>query len=124
MKKLSEYENEEALDLLADILEPVAHIFADKDFVAQIQTNKMSAIQHVIRNHKSDVLTIMARLEGVPVDEYQCTIFTLPLTLLEIMNDPDLLDFFKSQGLKINEESFGSAMESIEEEHYTDSTDM
>ena len=124
MRKLSEYKNEEALDLLADILEPVAHIFADKDFVEQLQTNKMSAIQHVIRNHKSDVLTIMARLEGVSVDEYQCTIFTLPMALINMLNDPDLIDFFKSQGLKINEESFGSAMENIGDEHFTDSSDM
>ena len=124
MRKLSEYKNEEALDLLADILEPVAHIFADKDFVEQLQTNKMSAIQHVIRNHKSDVLTIMARLEGVSVEEYQCTIFTLPMALINMLNDPDLIDFFKSQGLKINEESFGSAMENIEDEHFTDSSDM
>ena len=124
MRKLSEYKNEEALDLLADILEPVAHIFADKDFVEQLQTNKMSAIQHVIRNHKSDVLMIMARLEGVSVEEYQCTIFTLPMALINMLNDPDLIDFFKSQGLKINEESFGSAMENIEDEHFTDSSDM
>ena len=124
MRKLSEYKNEEALDLLADILEPVAHIFADKDFVEQLQTNKMSAIQHVIRNHKSDVLTIMARLEGVSVDEYQCTIFTLPMALINMLNDPDLIDFFKSQGLKINEESFGSATENIEDEHFMDSSDM
>ena len=124
MRKLSEYKNEEALDLLADILEPVAHIFADKDFVEQLQTNKMSAIQHVIRNHKSDVLMIMARLEGVSVDEYQCTIFTLPMALINMLNDPDLIDFFKSQGLKINEESFGSATENIEDEHFMDSSDM
>lgn len=124
MRKLSDYKNEDALDLLADILEPVAHIFADKEFVEQMQVNKMSAIQHVIRNHKRDVLTIMARLEGVSVEEYQCTIFTLPMALLEMMNDPDLIDFFKSQGLKINGESFGSAMANIEGEHFTDSTDM
>lgn len=117
MRKLSDYKNEEALDLLADILEPVAHIFADKEFVEKIQGNKMSAIQHVMRNHKTDVLSILASLEGVPVEEYKCTVLTLPITLLNILNDPDLLDFFRSQGLKIDEESSGSAMENIEEEH-------
>ena len=43
MRKLSEYKNEDALDLLADILEPVAHIFADKDFV-----NKLKIVEEEI----------------------------------------------------------------------------
>ena len=124
MKKLSEYKNEEALDLLADIIEPVSYILADTEFVDKLQKNRMSAIQHVIKEHKKDVLAILARLEDVPVEEYECTIFTLPVILINMLNDPDLLDFFKSQGLKIEEESSGSATENIEEEHSKDSSDM
>lgn len=116
MRKLSDYKNEEALDLLADILPPVTTIFADKAFVEHLQGNKIEAVQYVIKKHKTAVLSILARLEDVPVDEYQCTIFTLPVVLVNLLNDPDLLDFFKSQGLKINEESSGSAMENTEEE--------
>ena len=124
MKKLSEYKNEEALDLLADIIEPVSFILADKEFVEKLRTNRISAIQHVIKEHKKGVLSILATLEGVPVEEYECTIFTLPITLINMMNDPDLLDFFKSQGLKIEEESSGSAMENTEEEQLEDSSAM
>ena len=124
MKKLSEYKNEEALDLLADILDPVANIFADKEFVKNLQASRMSAIKYVIKNHKESILSILARLEGVPVEEYQCTIFTLPVILVNMINDPDLMDFFKSQGLKIEEESSGSAMENTKDERSEDSSNM
>lgn len=124
MKKLSEYKNEEALDLLAEIIEPVAEIFADKEFVNNIQKNRMSAIKYLIKNHKKNILSILASMEGVPVEEYQCTIFSLPIALVNMFNDEELLDFFKSQGLKINEESSGSATESIEAERSEDSSIM
>lgn len=124
MKKLSEYKNEEALDLLADIFEPVTEIFADQEFANKLQQNIMMAVQHVIKAHKKSVLKILARLEGVPVEEYECTIFTLPMALLNILNDQDMLNFFASQGLKIGEESFGSATENIEEERLEDSSNI
>lgn len=116
MRKLSEYKNEEALDLLAEIIEPVAHIFADGNFRKVFSANRMSAIKYIIKVHKKEVLEILAALEGVPVKDYECTIVSLPATLMQIVNDPELLDFFKSQGLEINEESSGSAMPIIEEE--------
>ena len=45
MKKLSEYKDEEALDLLADIIEPVAFIFSDSEFIETLQENKLAAIE-------------------------------------------------------------------------------
>ena len=116
MKKLSEYKNEEALDLLAEIIEPVANIFADKEFVSKLQENRMFAIKYLIKNHKQNILSILASFEGVPVEEYQCTIFSLPIALVNLFNDQDLLDFFKSQGLKMEDEYSGSATENTREE--------
>lgn len=121
MKKLSEYKNEEALDLLAEIIDPVALIFADKKFVENLQKNKLSAIKYVLKEHSKSILEILASLDGVPVEEYECNVITLPITLMQVLNDEDLLDFFKSQGLKMEDESFGSATENIEGEQLMDS---
>lgn len=121
MKKLSEYKNEEALDLLAEIIDPVANIFADTEFVDSLQKNKLLAIKYVLKNHQEKILEILAALEGVSVEEYECNIFTLPITLMQLLNDKELLDFFKSQGLRIGEESSGSAMENTEGEQLEDS---
>lgn len=116
MKKLSEYENEEALNLLAEIIEPISSIFSDKEFVDSFKDSKLSAIKYVLKVHPKDVISILASLNGVPVEEYKCNAVTLPVMLMQVLNDKELLDFFKSQGLKMDEESFGSAMENTKEE--------
>lgn len=117
MKKLSEYKDEEALDLLAELIEPAGDIFSDKEVVTQIRSkNKMAAISLAIKNHKKSVIEIMAVLDGVPVREFHCNILTLPGQLVEILNDEDLWDFFVSQGLMEEQTPSGSAMGTTEEE--------
>lgn len=98
MKKLLEYENEEALDLLADIIEPAAEIFSDKRIEeAWKEEKRTKAVSIAIKNHKKSTLAILAALEGVPVEKYKCNILTLPSTVLALLNDAELLNFFKSQ---------------------------
>lgn len=121
MKKLSEYKNEEALDLLAGIIEPVALVFADKGFVEALQENILKSVSYLLKNHKKEVISILSSLDGVPVEEYECNLFTIPLKLVEILNDEDLKDFFRSQGLKVGAKSSGSATENIVEEQLEDS---
>lgn len=116
MKKLSEYKNEEALDLLADLLEPVSLIFGDAEVVNSLKNkSRLMAIKDIIKRHKKETLQMLAILDGVPVEEYECTIFTLPLKLLDIFNDEELQTFFGLQSPKMEDESFGSVMENTEE---------
>ena len=93
--KLSEYKNEQALDILADILEPSAKIFSDKDVKKAFETgDKIKGIKAAIKTHKTEIIEILAVLDGVPVAEYECNVLTLPVKLLEILNDTDLMSFF------------------------------
>lgn len=99
MRKLSEIKNEEALDVLADLLEPAMEIIGDAEIKTLARAGKkMEAIRHAIKGHKSAVITILARLDSTPVEEYQCNVITLPAQLLEILNDKELMDFFGLQG--------------------------
>lgn len=109
--KLSEYKNEDALDLLCDILEPTAEIFADKELATAVKSNcsTIKAVTIAIKNHKAEILQILARLDGIPVEEYSCNIATITQKLLEIVNDKELVDFFSSQGQKMEEISSTSA---------------
>lgn len=117
--KISEYKGEDALDLLADILEPVSEIIGDKQFEILFRTKGVSRemIKHLIKNHKVAMIEIMARIENEPVDEFRkkVTVFTLPSKILELLSDTELMDFFVSQGLMMDSNSFGSAMENTEE---------
>lgn len=96
--KLSEYKDEAALELLADLIEPASAIFADEEIKAAYEKkeSKAAMIGKAIKRHKPEVMRILAALDGVPVEEYHCNILTLPVKLLQILNDPDLTDFFSS----------------------------
>lgn len=113
MKKLSEYKDEEALDLLADIVEPVAAIVQDETVKRAFKgANRMPrVVRAIIKTHKKEVLEVLARLEGVPVEEYHCNIFTLPGKVIEILNDGELLGFFSTAAGETANGSSSPAME-------------
>ena len=113
--KLSEYQGEESLDLLADLIEPAGEIMSDKEIGEVFKKNRFKAIGMAIKNHKKAVMQIMATMDGVPVDEYKFNVFTLPLKILEILNDPDLVQLFTSQGQTGDAISSGSASENTED---------
>lgn len=113
--KLSEYRGEDALDLLADILEPTAIIFADRKIWEIAKGGRMiDGIKYAIKTHKHEIIEILAAMDGVPVAEYECNILALPIRVFDILNDEELKDFFTSQ-LQSMESSFsGVAMGNTE----------
>ena len=102
MKKISEYRDEDALELLADIIEPATEIIGDTDVQAAFQVSKLKGASVAIKKHKTAVKGVLARLDGVPVEDYHCNVFTLPARLLEILNDEALLGFFSEQAQNLN----------------------
>ena len=113
--KLSEYQGEAALDILADLIEPAGEIMSDKEIGEVFKKNRFKAIGMAIKNHKKAVMHIMAIMDGVPVDEYKCNVFTLPVKILELLNTPELAQLFPSQGQTGDANSSGSASENTEE---------
>lgn len=120
MKKLSDYKGEEALDLLVDILEPCVEIMSDKEAVALLYSKdkKTDGVKKLIKDHKKAVMELLAAMEGVPVDQFECSIYTLPVRLLEILNDKELLAFFTAQQSEDSSGVFGSAMENTGDESH------
>ena len=113
--KLSEYQGEAALDILADLIEPVGEIMTGKEIGEVFKKNRFKAIGMAIKNHKKAVMQIMATIDGVPVEEYKCNVFTLPVKILELLNDPDIVQLFTYQGQTGDANSSGSASENTEE---------
>ena len=113
--KLSEYQGEAALDILADLIEPAGEIMSDKQIGDVFKENRFKAIGLAIKNHKKAVMQILATMDGVPVEEYKCNVFTLPVKILELLNDPDIVQLFTYQGQTGGANSSGSASENIEE---------
>jgi hypothetical protein len=129
MKKLSEYKDDEAMDVLAEIIEPASHLIADKDFKIAIRGDKKNnvkpdrakAVKIALKEHRQDIVSIMASLEQVPVEEFHYNLFTLPKMVLDIFNDKELIDFFTYQSEENSEMSSGSAMANTEENQSTSS---
>lgn len=99
--KLTDITNERALDTWADILEPVAEIIADDTVKEKFRNDsKLKLVQYVIKTHKKAVIEILARLDGCDPKNYTFNFVTVPVKLLEILNDPAIADLFTSQGQK------------------------
>jgi uncharacterized membrane protein YcjF (UPF0283 family) len=114
MRKLSEIKGEDAMDVLADLIEPIAEFSTDKEFIELIRKgDKIKAVSHAIKTHKKAVLTVMAILEGVNIEEYNPSLIRLPALLLEVFNDPELVELFPSAETVT---SSGSATEITEEQ--------
>lgn len=114
---LSDYKGEDALDLLADILEPATEIFSDTEFrnAVREKMSKMEIVKMLLKRHKKSILQIMAIIDGADPETYKPNVFTLPIKLLELFNDKEFLMLFQSQGQMNLKESSGSAMGSTKE---------
>ena len=123
--KLSEYRGEDALEVLAELLEPAVEILADADIAAAWRDKnpnktrgqkQLKAVSIAIKKHKEAVIAILAALDHETPDEYRekINVVTLPKKLLEVLNDKDLRNFFTSQEQTKGEPS-GSASASTEE---------
>lgn len=120
--KLLEYRGDDALDVLAEALEPAAEIFGDPEFKEAWKVTRATAISLAIKKHKRAVFCLLAALEcvdyrnDVSLEAYKqrFTVFTLPARLLEIFNTPELVSLFMSPDQSGTEASFGSVTANTE----------
>lgn len=112
-----EYENEDAIEVLADILEPAMKICADEVLQAMVRNNKPNLMiaQHILRKHSKEIVAILAASERKPVSEYHATILSMMKGTLELLNNKDIMDFFYSQAQMMQPTSFGEPMANTEE---------
>ena len=117
MKNITDYKNEEALDLLVAIMDPVIEIMSDKEAVQKLYSDseRMSGVKELIARHKRSVTEIFAAIDGVPVEEYEYSILMLPIRILEILNNKEMVAFFTAQQSLSSNGHSGDATENTEE---------
>lgn len=108
--------NEQAIEALADIFDPIMEIASDNEIVSLARSgNNISLVKTVLKKHARSVFEIMAILDNTPIEEYECNMLTLPAKLLELFNRQEFNVLFQSQG-QMEEKTFsGSATENITE---------
>ena len=112
--KLSEFKDDAALDLIADIIEPAIEILADPAIKEAFGRSKMAAIKVAIKSHKNAIREIVARLDGKNPEEYHFTALSLPVKLLTLLNDPELQQLFTLSGQMEDATACSSASENTE----------
>lgn len=111
--KLSNIKGEAVFDVIADCIEPISNIASDKTVANLFKREALpegadpreysvkrltSAIPTLMRDHKADLVAIMATLSGQTAEEYaeNMTLFTLIADIGELVSDPVFMGFFTS----------------------------
>jgi hypothetical protein len=108
--KLSDVKGSRTFEVIADIVVPIANISEDDTVMELFDRREIpegmdkrtfiaerikTSVPCLVRDHKSDVLAILAAIEGVDTDEYEngLTLAKLVGDLYELVTDDEFLAF-------------------------------
>lgn len=114
--KFNELKNEQSIEALADMFDPIIEIASDDAIKSAARSgDKIQTVKLMLKNHSRAIFELMAITDGVPVDEYECNVLTLPAKLMELFDRPEFSFLFPSQSQKMEETYSGSATENTKE---------
>ena len=120
MKRLSDYKGEEAIELWADLIDPLTAILSDEEIVDVVRSKKPKILiaKTILKNHSKDAEEILLRIDDSPIDGLNI-VLRLVAILSEIGGNEELKSFFGyAEQVKTENESSGSPMENTEEEKH------
>lgn len=95
--KISDYKNEDAIELLADLLDPVEEIATDDEVKAAMTGDNvvpMRIAKVILKKHPKAIMEIFARIDGTAVDEYEISVPEILGKLIGLFNDKEFMAFF------------------------------
>lgn len=127
--KLSDIQGERVFDVIADIIDPIANIAEDEKASAMFRREKLpegmtakqfmaqrarKSLPALLKDHKSDIIAILAAIEGVGADAYKGALNLVKLArdTVELLSDDAFTALFLSAQ---SENSSGSAQENTGE---------
>lgn len=129
--KLSDIKGGRVLDVIADIINPIANMVQDKDVAAMFKREAVpegmdardffakrmcKGLPVLLKSHKADIIAIMAAIEGVTPEQYLASLdFPKLFTdVMELMTDDAFLNFLSSSETGKGADAPGSASASFE----------
>jgi hypothetical protein len=96
--KLSEIKGKDAIRTLANLMEPVAKIAGDAKLQESVKAKKPKPLiaKELLETWPDEVIEILALLDGADPKTYEVNLLTLPMKLLEVLNDPEINALFFS----------------------------
>ena len=96
MRKLSEVKGEEALDVMAEILEPIVMIANDEEVRAGFDTNVAKCVAVALKKYKGEIMKIFAAINGKTVEETadEIDLLSLPSYIVDVLSEPAIKRLF------------------------------
>ncbi|MBQ9041416.1 MAG: hypothetical protein IJ111_01210 [Eggerthellaceae bacterium] len=112
--RLSDIKGERTLEVIADLVDPIANIAMDEEAAAMFKgikpadgesdnqafVNRMrKAIPALLKTHKDDIVAILATVKGVSPDEFvaEMSLSSLIADVVELLSDEEFTSFLSSQ---------------------------
>lgn len=95
MAKLNELKDQEALDRLADLLDPLTRILTNEEVKEAAKKTKLHAVKTALKVCGDDVIEALAIYDGVPKAEFHCSALGAVSRVMAILNDPDAKAVFQ-----------------------------
>ena len=113
--KLSEIRGDHAIEVIADLIEPIANIATDEKCAGMFKIvpkkgedpKKAAARQLVekvpvmLKTHKRDVVKIIATIDGKSVEEMN--LFNIAFALINLVQDEALIELFTSAAQSVEQ---------------------
>lgn len=127
--RLSDIKGERAIEVIGELIDPIANIAEDKEASTLFRREKLpdgidakafvvsrlrKGLPVLLKNHKGDIVTILAAIEGVTPAEYAATLDLGKVfkDLTELLTDKEFMAFFTSEQ---SEKSSGSVTANSED---------
>lgn len=129
--KLSDIKGDRVLDVIADIIDPIANMMQDKDVAAMFEREAVpdgmeardffakrmrKGLPVLLKSHKADIIAIMAAIEGVTPEQYAASLDLPKLftDVMELVTDDAFLNFLSSSETEKGADAPGSVSASSE----------
>ncbi len=129
--KLSDIKGDRVLDVIADIIDPIANMVQDKDVAAMFKREAVpdgmeardffakrmrKGLPVLLKSHKADIIAVMAAIDGVTPEQYAASLdFPKLFTdVMELVTDEAFLNFLSSSETGKGADAPGSASVSSE----------
>lgn len=129
--KLSDIKGDRVLDVIADIIDPIANMVQDEDVAAMFKREAVpdgmeardffakrmcKSLSVLLKSHKTDIIAVMAAIEGVTPEQYAASLdFPKLFTdVMELVTDDAFLDFLSSPETGKGADAPGSASANFE----------
>lgn len=95
--KLSEFENEKGVEVVAKLLVPIGNIVSNRDNAKARGGTKLEFVSAMLANNPRDVMDMLAILDEKDPKEYHCNAATVIFDVMNMLADEELLQLFGLQ---------------------------